>query len=228
MRWTNWDQSLELQYWQAKKQTRDKTSRQRNEIKNKGQTGETKTERRWKGQEGYKKKIKKTRRPEGRKKGWSHCNSNKDRILRQPDERNEHSQCRQLSFKYRQEACLCLTFRQENHGDPACFKKSKSQKIIFKNIYRNRRRFFLKLALLRKFVNKLFFFDLRVCKFQKVHGDVYSQRETRNWRRKYGVPTGCKLPKTFCTGFPELRIKQEGVSNKGTRKTHRIVGSRNA
>jgi hypothetical protein len=32
----------------------------------------------------------------GRKEG-SHCNRNKDRILRQPDERNEHSQCRQAS-----------------------------------------------------------------------------------------------------------------------------------
>jgi hypothetical protein len=33
----------------------------------------------------------------GRKEGESHCKSNKDRILRQPDERNEHSQCRQAS-----------------------------------------------------------------------------------------------------------------------------------
>jgi hypothetical protein len=38
---------------------------------------------------------------------------------------------------------------------------------------------FLKLALLRKFVNKLlFFFDLRVCKFQKVQGRVFSERNT--------------------------------------------------
>jgi hypothetical protein len=42
---------------------------------------------------------------------------------------------------------------------------------------------FLKLALLRKFVNKLFFFDLRICKVHKVHeftgtSRVFSERNT--------------------------------------------------
>ncbi len=120
------------------------------------------------------KEIKKTSRPEERKEGESHCKSNKEnRILSNLTSSTDKHQVRRLT------AC----YSDVSTGKSWRSSMLQTVKNSFSKISTEIGGAFLKLALLRKFVNKLFFFDLRVCKFQKVHeftGNVYSQRETRN------------------------------------------------
>ena len=80
---------------------------------------------------------------------------------------------------------------------------------------------FLKLALLRKFVNKLFFFDLCVCKFQKAHEFT----GTCILREKHGTEEEsmeCLLDlncqRRFAQGSLSCELNKRGIQIKGRAK----------